>query len=326
MFASTDTTRRITGLSGLLALISWWALFHFQGVTDIGYLAHKANPSAFTWLFFRWQVDWHATHYAINFLAPALALWLLWRRRDRLRAGSYRVAWTGAAVVLLGLALHILGAKAQQTRLSLIGMVLLLWGAPWFAWGPLVGRTLRYPALALFFSLPLNFFDQALNPIRVAAARISAGLAAGLGLNVKAIGSLLVDGETGSWTLDLADSTSSIYALLALTLWTLFRAELRLPDARRKIWLLLWTPVLFVLATILRGAALALLAEGWSAPLAQTLHDRTPALLLFLLFFAMQTGVLRLLALNRNNLRQRIEILLKPHGAPSSSTGREGLP
>jgi len=316
-----------TWIAAAVALVAGWALFHFQGVTDIGYIANEARTSGFSWLFWRWRVDWAGSHYAINFLAPPLALWLLFRRRAELRAATLHVAWAGFFVFLLGLALHILGAKAQQTRLSLFAMVVILWGLPWFALGPGVGRALRYPLLAMIFIVPLNFFDYLLNPFRVMATRLSAAIGSGLGLPVQSLGSLLIESESHAWMIDLADSTSGIFALLSLTLWTLFLADLLYRHAARRMFLLIAaTPILFFATTTLRGIILGFLAQGLSAQTANALNQRYPALLMLLLFLLLQLAWIRLLAIRPRSIASRFQNMIKPQGdAPPPPSTRDGL-
>ncbi|MCZ7592072.1 MAG: exosortase/archaeosortase family protein [Kiritimatiellae bacterium] len=265
----------ILWVASLVAAAAWWALFQFQGVTDVGYVVERANPSAFHWIRGRWMVDWSGTHYAINFVAPFLALFLLWRRRAELKHAHAQVSWAGFVVFALGLALHLLGAKAQQTRLSLLGMITMIWGLPWFALGPDVGRALRYPMFGLIFMTPLNFFDYLLNPFRVIATKVAAVLASGFGIAVKQIGSILVESETGAWSLDMANSTSGIFALLSLCMWTVLLGDfLYKKNGRKKFWLFVWTPILFLMATILRGLTLCLLAESLSGATATTFNAR----------------------------------------------------
>lgn len=300
-----------------VAFAAWWILFAFQGVTDVGYVVGRDGHSAFRWIWSRWMVDWHATRYAINFIAPLVALFLLWRRRHELKRADLRVSWAGFAILLFGLALHILGAKAQQTRLSLLGMVLLLGGIPWFALGADVGRALRYPLFALIFISPLNFFDYLLNPFRVIATKTAAALASGLGISVKQIGSILVESETGAWSLDMADSTSGIFALLFLCVWTILLGDLFFKDSgRRKFWLFIWTPILFLIATTLRGLTLCLIAEGLSAQTATAFNAKYPAVAMIPWFLLLQFGLIRLFSIRRGEVKRRFANMLKPQQTP----------
>jgi len=321
-----SSSLRAALIGALLVCGAGWALFHFEGVTDVGYLADQTTTSLFRWIANRWYVDWLTTHYAMNFLAPPTALWLLWRRRDALCGGPHSVAWMGLALVVLALALHVLGAKTQQTRISLFALILLVWAVPWFAWGPRVARGMAYPMLALAMAMPLNFFDQFLNPLRVTAAAVSAALASGLGLSVQAMGSLLVEAETRAWALDLADPTSSVFALHALTMWTLILADLVFRRTAQRLALVALTPLLFLAATTMRGLTLCFAAEGWSPDLALSLDDRWPALVLLPWFLLFQGLAIRLLTVQWREARRSFATLMAPHNRPSAPADREGLP
>lgn len=299
-----------TFAAGAVALAAWASLFHFGGVTDIGYDASNPIRSAFVWLFVRWREDFRLTSYAINFLAPPLALWLAWRRRAVWMSGPHQVSFGGLALLLLGLALHALGAKAQQTRISLFAMIVTLYGTAWFAWGRPAARGLAMPAAALLFALPFNFLDQLVIPLRIASVMLTALLASGLGLPVTATGSLLVESEQRAWAIDLADSAGSIFALLAITLWSVALAEWMLPSWKRRLALVALTPLFFVIASILRGFLLCLLAEGVSPHAATRIATGYSGLILALAILPAQLVAARLLRMKKSDLQARLRTLI----------------
>ena len=168
--------------------------------------------------------------------------------------------------------------------------------------------------------MPLNFFDYLLNPFRVMATAITAAIASGLGVAVKSLGSLLVESETRAWTIDLADSTSGIFALLALTLWSLVLADiLYKKKAGRMFFLIAATPVLFFLATILRGITLCMIAQGLSAQTATSLNKQYPAIVMIAFFLLLQFAWIRILALNPRSVRERLQAMTKPQSPPPPS-------
>lgn len=314
-------------LAGLAALAAWIALFHFGGVTDIGYDASRPDPSAFNWIAERWRGDYQDTAYALNFLAPLIAIWLAWRRRSVLVAGPHGPSLTGLLVLLVGLILHALGAKAQQTRITLFAMIVTLYGTAWFTWGRPAARGLAFPAAALLFGLPLNFFDQVLNPFRISSVALAALLASGFGMPVSASGSLLFESEQRMWSIDLANSTGSIFALLAVTLWSIVFAELAVPAGRRRLALIALSPVLFWLATIFRGVILCVLAEAFSPELAARVNASYPVVPLLIGFLPMQLITVRLLRLQKGDWRARIKTLTEVSPDKSNaSTPMDSLP
>ncbi|HMP76436.1 MAG TPA: exosortase/archaeosortase family protein [Kiritimatiellia bacterium] len=320
MMHATTNSRWFQAGAAAFALAAWWALFRFGGVTDVGYIATKADPSIFNWLHARWSNDFKLTGYALSFLVPLVALTLAWRRRAALTQGPHKVSGAGFAVILLALGLHVLGGIAQQTRLSLLAMILLLWGIAWCAWGGRTARLLAYPTATLVLAIPLNFFDNLLNPLRVFAAKTVALLASGLGLAVNAAGSLLMEAETRAWTIDLADTTSGIFALFTLLTWSVLLADFRFTSTGRKMLLIAATPVLFWIANTLRGLTVCILAEAISPDLAQSWNKTHPALIMCLWFALAQFILIRLLSVQGAQLRARFHALAQPGN--SRSPGR----
>ena len=328
MEASTSSRRLLLAGASAFALAAWWALFRYGGVTDVGYIATRADPSIFNWLHARWSNDFRLTGYALSFLVPLVAAVLVWRRRRALAEGSHHVSAAGFAVILLALGLHLLGGIAQQTRLSLLAMILLPWAIAWCAWGGRAARLLAYPAATLVLAIPLNFFDNLLNPLRVIAAKTVAGLASGLGLSVQAAGSLLIEAETRAWTIDLADTTSGIFALFTLLTWTVLLADLRFAALGRKLALIASTPVLFWIANTLRGLTVCVLAEAVSPQVAQSWNQTHPAVMMCLWFALAQYAMIRLLSIRGADLRARLQALAQPEQtrAPGRRNDVEYLP
>src|SRR6476661_1313586 len=64
--------------------------------------------------------------YAHGFLIPVVAIWLLWSRRDALRASIGRPVWTGPILVLLAAAMHVIGILSVMPNVSQAAFVLAL--------------------------------------------------------------------------------------------------------------------------------------------------------------------------------------------------------
>lgn len=258
-------------ISGLLLAGSGVALFllyHELGVTDIGYDPQRATSSVFQWLGERWLGDWRATRYAYSHLVPLISLALVWRLRRRLMAAPRQWSAHGFLMVLLALFMHWVGMKAEQTRLSLLSLVVMTWAIPYFLHGRAVARLLLFPCAFLVLALPLNFFDSLTFPLRMFIATASSALLQGVGLTTSRIGSLLVVGgspgageapatESPTLFLDVSDDSSGIFALGALTAIALLVAYLSGRGAWRRGLFVAAVPVVFVVAHILRVTLVA---------------------------------------------------------------------
>lgn len=241
-------------------------LYHKLGVTDIGYDADRATSSVFVWLGERWLGDWRITRYAYSHYIPFISLFLVWRARGRLAAAARSPSVLGFLLVLLALFLHWAGMKAEQTRLSLLSLILLLWAIPYFLRGRATARVLFFPCAFLVLALPLNFFDSLTFPLRMVVAIVSTALLQGMGIPVVRSGSLLSvgsgaadDGAPGTmalleprFTLEVVDPSSGIFALGSLLAVALLVAHLTVRGGWRKSAFVIATPLIFVMGQVLR--------------------------------------------------------------------------
>ena len=259
---------------GLIAaiLLVIGAIYQFFGVTDIGYDAKRTTTSVFYWLFDRWRTDWNDTWYAHSHLVPLVSLFLLWLRRKELRAAPKSVCAWGLALIILALLAHWIGLKTQQTRLSLLSLVLLSWSIPLYLAGWRTARLLLFPCLFLIFSLPLNFFDSMTNPLRIMAATITAGLLGGLGLEIQRTGSVIYSPVEGGYAFDLADSSGGIFAVILIIIIGLLYAHLTRLRGWRFLALAAMTVPVAMLANVVRGLVMVLLAEALGATTAMPIY------------------------------------------------------
>lgn len=284
----------------LAALI--FAAWHFFGATDIGYDAARATPSAFVWLWRRWMGEVDTTWFATSIWVPALFLLMVWTRRRDLQAAAGPTSRLGLAVVVLALALHWMGARAQQTRLSLAAFALLLWAIPYYLTGPAVARRLAFPCSFLLLAMPLNFLDGLTLPLRWLAVKLAALLLGGLGLNVTSGTAQVYSRVENGFHFDLADAASGIYPLAALGMLLLTIGFLRRwPWWRLAAWLAL-LPLVFVLANAGRTVLFGLGGEAFGPAAASAAFGRwSPA---FLLVIAL--ALLGSLAAAERRLRTRL--------------------
>lgn len=217
--ASLTGSRRGPADGILLAVIlaGLLALFHFNGNTaDI----RLFSRSVFRWMVMRWtDSTFLVGEYSHGWLIPLVSAWALWRRRRDLRVQETATFWPALGLVALGFAMHWVGMRAQQPRLSLGAFLLLLWSIPCFLYGWRVGRVLLFPCGYLVFCIPLNFFDSFSFQLRILATSISAGVLNGLGIAVVRSGSSL-HAVSGAFAFEVADPCSGIRSLLAMTALT----------------------------------------------------------------------------------------------------------
>jgi len=165
----------------------------------------------------QWDSDPDLGH---GFFVPLVAAFIVWRKRDELRALEPAPNWWGLAVVVYGgLQLYVatLGAELFLARtafvISVIGMVLLLRGTAWV-------RTLAFPLFLLFFMIPIPtvVYNSITFPLQLLASRISTVALDWMQIPVLREGNVL---ELAQQKLSVVEACSGIRSLLSLTFLSL---------------------------------------------------------------------------------------------------------
>jgi exosortase D (VPLPA-CTERM-specific) len=137
-----------TGLLVLLAILI--AILGFSG--------------ALTELVHRWNQQEEYSH---GFLIPVVTAWLLWTRRDALRANIGQPSWIGPVLVLLAIAMHITGELSAIFILSQIGFVVALIGIVLGTGGYSLLKVAFIPIAFLLFAIPLPYFIDSVLTLRL---------------------------------------------------------------------------------------------------------------------------------------------------------------
>jgi len=268
-------------------------LFHLQGnTTDV----RAYGQSALLWMIQRWNdAGGDLSH---GYLIPFVSLGILWFKRREFTSLPKQQSRAGLAVIVLALLLHWLGAKAQQTRLSLAGLLLLIWGVPFYFHGWPVARLLLFPCAYLAFCIPLNFLDSMTFPLRILVTVAATGLLNGLGIEAQRSGSAIYSTAAGGFNFDVADPCSGLRSLLAMTALTAVYAYLT-QKTLVKQWILFLSSIpLAIIGNIARITTVALVAEAFGQKLASGLYHDYSGYVVFSVAIGLMVGVGSLLNLD----------------------------
>ena len=166
--------------------------------------------SAFLWLQFRWNTS--GGDFSHGWLIPFVTIGIIWWQRTSLLQAAKSQSRIGLAVFIFGLLCHYIGAKAQQPRMSVFGMITILWGIPFYLYGWRVARILSFPLSFLIFCIPLNFLDSMTFPLRIMVTIVTSGILNGLGIEVTRSGSV-VAAVNGSFDFNIDDPCSGLRSL-----------------------------------------------------------------------------------------------------------------
>jgi len=287
--------------------IGFWAvvmgglffLFHLHGNSQE---IETCRRSLFLWLRTRWVGDYAYCQFLP--LASLVAVW--WRRKEIAAAPKKGTAW-GIPVVILALTLHWLGVLAQQPRISMVGLILLLWGLPFLIYGYGVARWLIFPCAYLLLAIPLNFIDSMTAPLRLFATSAAAGILNGFGLEVQRIGSGLFSGADNSFAFNVAPECSGLRSLLAMTSLMAFYAWYSQKTLLKKWVLFLCCVPVAIIANICRIILVVIAADFFGQEAAMGLWHDYSGYPIFLISILLMLTFDRLLNMDYRTLWKKLK-------------------
>jgi exosortase len=213
----------------------------------------------------RLVVEWFSSaDESYGIVLAAVALVVAWRRRAAfaLARNPRAAAAPGAATLLLGLGLYLVGQLAADVFLTRISFVIVLTGAIWFVAGGRALRTVAPPLAFLLMAIPLPALvvNAVTLPLQLVASRIGETTLIAAGVSVFRDGNLL---ELPSTTLEIADACSGLRSIVSLTAIGALLAWTEPSWPRRLVLVAAGLPIAIVMNG-LRIAATGLACEFWS--------------------------------------------------------------
>src|SRR6185503_2928849 len=166
-----------------------------------------------------------------------VVLALLWWKRKELAQAPKRNWWPALAIVLAGALLHALGYMVQQTRISLIGFFVGMYGRVGVVWGPQMLRATFFPMFLFGFCMPLSgtLGNSMTLPLRIMAAKITQVVCDWIfGIHVIQNGTAIYDAN-GAYNYDVAAACSGIRSLTATLALALIYAFVMFKSTWRRL-------------------------------------------------------------------------------------------
>ena len=163
-----------------------------------------------------WSTD---AAYSHGFVVPAIALFLVWQRREQLTRTPVSPSAAGLLILACSLGLFVVGSVGAElfvTRVSLIGVMA---GTVVYAFGWRHLRLVAFPLAFLLFMIPLPsiVFGHAAVSLQVMASQLGERLIRAADVPVLRDGNLLT---LANVTLEVNEACSGIRSLVALLMMT----------------------------------------------------------------------------------------------------------
>ncbi|MDD3179868.1 MAG: exosortase/archaeosortase family protein [Opitutaceae bacterium] len=271
--------------AAVCALVAF-PVFQFFGNAARGYIPTR---SLFYWWGFQW---WNPpSECEHGWLILALAGWLFWRNlqneRRETEGGRREVGGAALAAMLGGLVVHLLGYAMQQTRISIVGFLLVAWGVLAHGGGRRWGRAAAFPLGFMLLAVPVDVFDTLGFHLRLGVIETSYHLARACGVEVIRNGTQLLSPD-GSYQYDVAAACSGMRSLMALIALSLLVGYLNFRAWWRRCVILLLSLPLAFLGNVVRISAIIFAGQWFGQEAGVWVHEWAG----FIVFVIVLGGVL----------------------------------
>lgn len=275
-----------------------YVLFHLLGNT----VENVDSASAFKWMVARWgDKESFGADYSHGYLIPFVSLWVIWNNRAELVAAPKKICYWGLVVIVAALMMHWVGAKMQQTRISLLSLIGLIWGVPLYFWGWQVAKLLIFPCAYLIFCVPLNFLDALSGPLQRIATSLGHSALTDLGIGCERVGTQLRSPE-GYFQLNVAAACSGLRSLLAMTAMTAVYAYFTQKTFLKKWILFILSIPIAVAGNVGRIVSIALVSITSGQQFGTGLHHDWSGYVLFAVSISLMIGAGKLLNIHYREL------------------------
>jgi len=242
----------------LVLLGAWLALFHFLGNSTFGYLK---DPSLLSWMHFVFTTS--PDDDFCLYIPLLVAGLLVWKRAELIDTPK-RFWWPGLVLVAAALVLHVAGYAVQQARVSIVALVVGLYGLSGLFWGPAWLRNTFFPMFLLLFLVPISSVSDGVTlPLRLLATKLSVGFAhIILGIEVYENGAQIL-GPGGIPLYEVAPACSGIRSLMSMLVLMLIYGWLTFQTWWRRLVILASAVPVAIVGNVLRLIIVIIVGEAF---------------------------------------------------------------
>jgi len=227
---------------------------------------------------------WEDANYSHGFLVPLFSAYLVWQRREVIRATECRPSWWGLGVILAGIASLVLGHIGAEAFLNRSSLIVVLAGLILFHAGWPVLRAVMFPLAFLFFMIPLPaiVFYAVAFPLQGLAAQNAAWTLDHLGVPVLIDGNII---HLSHISLGVTEACSGIRSLISLLALALGWAALALPGGIAMVSFAAVTIPITILANAARVVMTGLVGQWFGRQYAEGFFHMASGWIIFVFAF-----------------------------------------
>jgi exosortase len=243
----------------IVGFVAWIVLFQWLGNSTFGYVD---TTSVYHWMYNSYNAKLSEDGHG-NLIPFAVIALLIWKRKEFLKF-NYEAWNPGLMLVAVGLLFHIVGFMAQQTRLSVLGMFVGLYGLMGYCWGKAWLKVVIFPYVLLLFCVPIGSLAQPLTfPLRVFVSALAVGFSDHvLQIDVMRQGTFITN-FAGTFRYDVAPACSGINSLMTLVPLTLAFGFIAYKTSWKRVLLVLSSIPLAIAGNTLRLILVIIIANKY---------------------------------------------------------------
>ncbi|MGA2888177.1 MAG: exosortase [Terracidiphilus sp.] len=205
---------------------------------------------------------WQIPDFSHGFLVPLFGAYLVWEKRSILLRVKVAPAWSGIAVMAVGLVVLLLGVCGSELFLSRVSLIILLAGLVLCFGGWHFLRELRFALLVLLLAIPLPaiIFNQITFPLQILASKLASNLLPLFGVPVLREGNVI---ELPLMKLEVAEACSGIRSLMSLFTLSVFYGYFMEGSVLRRVALVLASIPIAIAANAVRIVGTGLCVQYW---------------------------------------------------------------
>jgi exosortase A len=237
---------------------------------------------------------WNEQEYSHGFLVPFISGYLVWAKRDVLRATALRPTSWGLGVMVVALAVYITGIVGADLFLQRVSLIPMIAGGALYVVGRPVLRAILFPLAFLLLMIPLPgiIFNSIAFPLQLLAAQLASSLMEACAVPVFREGNVM---HLAAASLDVEEACSGIRSLVSLTTLGVLYSYIYYASWIPRLLLVVAVVPIAIAANVFRVTATGLLAHYVSVETALSVFHTVGGWSVFLIAGALLLGVSRLL-------------------------------
>ena len=243
-----------------------------------------------------WDAWLGSPEYSHGLLIPPVAAFLIWQQKDALERIDFSGSWWGAALILAGGGLLVIGQLGTVYTIIQYAYVITLYGLILSLLGWRAFRLIATPMLILLFMIPLPQFVLAnlSTKLQLVSSEIGVYFMRLFGISVFLEGNVI---DLGGYKLEVAEACSGLRYLFPLMTLGFLMAYFYKGAFWKRIVLFLSSIPITVLMNSVRVGTIGLMVENWGIGMAEGFIHEFQGWMVFMVSTALM--VVEMATLNR---------------------------